>query len=548
VSAIKAEPFDIAIVGAGLGGLATGAMLSRLGHRVLMVERHNVPGGYASNFQRAGFTFDVSLHSADGMTDGADSFETIRACGVANKVRFLPHRKLYRYKSGDIDLSVRERDLPAYKRQLAALFPGEGANIDALFKEAGRTYADLSGFLYARMPYALRLLATPFLYPRILRYGKTTVDQFFSRFTGNERLKSVLSAQWTYYGLPPKQLAFPYFSYPFTDYLRNGGYSIEGGSQKLSDALVDVIESHGGQVILSSPVTAIHVERGRVRGFTSKKTGRVDVDRLISGISPDAVRELVGAGAFSSKWLARLATTKHSISAFQIYLGLDCPLHVLGVPEDEYIVFHADNPDLCDQYAQMQAGQVHTERTGWSMNFFSNVDPSLAPAGKSTLGIFTLLGSNGWHELSKPAYREKKRALVEAMLAKAEQALPGLRAHIQVCEAGTPGTLRKFTANPLGAIYGFEQTPQQSGLLHRFAQRYPIRGLYQVGAWTFPGAGFIGTLLSARALVDRYFGGLRLNRLTDADRARAPARVAPAQADRPASHAGVPQPNPRLNP
>ena len=520
---------DIAIVGAGLGGLATGAMLSRLGHRVMVVERHNLPGGYATNFEREGFTFDVSLHSADGMVDGAESFETIRACGVANKIRFLPHRKLYRYKSGDIDLSVRERDLPAYKRQLAELFPAERVNIDALFKEAGRTYADLSGFLTARMPYALRMIATPFLYPRILRYGKTTVDQFFSRFTSDERLKAVLAAQWTYYGLPPRQLAFPYFSYPFTDYLRNGGYSIAGGSQKLSDALVEVIESHGGRVVLSSPVTAIHVERGRVCGFTSKRTGRVNVERLISDIAPDAVRDLVGVAAFAPKWLARLAATPHSISAFQIYLGLDCPLHELGVADDECIVFHADNPDLCDQYAQMQAGQVHTDRTGWSMNFFSNVDPSLAPPAKSTLGLFTLLGSDGWHDLSKPAYREKKRVLVEALLVKAERALPGLRAHIQVCEAGTPNTLRKFTANPMGAIYGFEQTPQQSGLLHRFRQRYPIRGLYQVGAWTFPGAGYIGTLLSARALVDRYFGGLRLNRLADADGALA--RVASAQAD-----------------
>jgi prolycopene isomerase len=240
------------------------------------------------------------------------------------------------------------------------------------------------------------------------------------------------------------------------------------------------------------------------------------------------VRDLVGANAFSAKWLDKLAATKRSISAFQIYLGLDCPLRELGVADDEYIVFHADNPDLCDQYAQMQTGQVHTDRTGWSMNFFSNIDPSLAPAGKSTMGIFTLLGSEGWQGLSKPTYREKKRALVEALLARAEKALPGLRAHIQVCEAGTPETLRKFTANPMGAIYGFEQTPQQSGLLHRFQQRYPIRGLYQVGAWTFPGAGYIGTLLSARAIVDRYFGGLRLNRLADAERAHASTAPPPA--------------------
>jgi len=49
--------------------------------------------------------------------------------------------------------------------------------------------------------------------------------------------------------------------------------------------------------------------------------------------------------------------------------------------------------------------------------------------------------------------------------------------------------------------------------MRRFPQSYPIRGLYQVGAWTFPGAGFIATLLSARVLVDRYFSpGFRWRR------------------------------------
>lgn len=512
----SADGFDVVIIGSGLGGLATGAMLARLGRRVMVMERHNVPGGYATNFRRGGFTFDVSLHSADGMVDGAESFETIRACGVADRVRFLPHRKLYRYISGDIDFSVRERDLPAYKRQLAELFPAERENIDRLFDEAARTYGNVSGFLYSRLPFALRLVATPFLYSRILRYGKTTVYDFFSKFVRDERLKSVLAAQWTYYGLPPQKLAFPYFSYPFTDYLRNGGYSIEGGSQVLSDALVSVIESHGGRVALSSPVTALHVEKGRVTGVTSKRTGLVRAATVISDICPDAVHRLAGPDAFPAPWLRRTEAARHSISAFQVYLGLDCPLSQLGVADDEYIVFQAHNPDLPDQYAHMQAGAVQSDRTGWSLNFFSNVDPSLAPPGKSTLGVFTLLGSQGWQNLSKPAYREKKQALVEAMLDKAERFLPGLRSHIEVCEGGTPETLRKFTANPMGAIYGYEQTPDQSGLLHRFQQRYPVRGLYQVGAWTFPGAGFIGTLLSARVLVDRYFGGTALHRMAHA--------------------------------
>jgi prolycopene isomerase len=145
------------------------------------------------------------------------------------------------------------------------------------------------------------------------------------------------------------------------------------------------------------------------------------------------------------------------------------------------------------------------DNTGWSINYFSNVDASMAPEGKSSIGLFTLTGATEWHALSKAAYREKKQALTELLIANAMRVLPGLSGHIEVCEAGSPRTMTKFTGNPAGAIYGFEQSVAQSGLMRRFPQKYPVRGLYQVGAWTFPGAGFIGTMLSARVLVDRYF-------------------------------------------
>ncbi len=501
--------YDAVIVGAGLGGLATASLLAQRGNRVLIVDRHNIPGGYATNFQRKGFTFDVSLHSFDGVMPGAESYRCIEACGVAGKVEFLGHRNLYRFISGDIDLTVKERNLARYKDQLGRLFPQERSNIDRLFAEAERAYRNVSGFLYSSLPFWLRLVATPFLYHRLLRYENHTVHKFFSRFTKNERLKSVLAAQWTYYGLPPEQLAFPYFSYPFIDYLRNGGYSIKGGSQKLSDALREVIQDHGGRVVLSSPVTGIHTSGNKISGVTTKKTGTVHTDTVISNISPYAVTRLVGEQQFPPKFTAKLKSARLSTSGIQVYLGLDCTLQELGISDEEYIIFVSNNPSIPSQYESMMSGSIDAESTSWSLNLFSNVDPSLAPPGKSTLGIFSLIGGDGWHQLSKSEYRRKKNALADILIRKAETVIPGLSSHIEVCETGSPRTMTKFTANTMGSIYGFEQSLQQSGLFRRFPQRYPIKGLYQVGAWTFPGGGFIGTLLSARVLVDRYFRRLR---------------------------------------
>jgi len=498
--------YDVIFVGAGLGGLSAASLVAQRGKKVLVVDKHNVPGGYATNFKRKGFDFDVSLHSFDGVVKGQNSYKVIEDSGVADKIDFLGHDTLYHYQSGDIDIKVKHRDLDGYKKQLFHYFPNEVDNINRLFDEADKNYHDMSGFLYSKKPFWLRFIATPFFYKRILRYENDTVDSYFSRYTQDERLKAVLTAQWSYFGLPAKDLAFGYFSYPFIDYLRHGGYSIKGGSQKLSNALVEVIEENGGKVALSSPVSKIvTTDKGKVIGIESKRTGFVKAKKVVSNISPYDVVSLTGEDKFPDKFKASLGELKTSISGFQVYLGLDCTLESLGVKQDEYIRFFSPETSQREQFKHLQAGDVYGDKTGWSINYFSNVDDSLVAEGKSSLGLFTLIGPIDWHKLSKLEYRQKKQQLIDNLINKAEQVIPNLREHIEVCEGGSPRTMTKFTNNPGGSIYGFEQNLKQSGLFRRFPQKYPLKGLFQVGAWTFPGAGFIGTMLSARILVDRYF-------------------------------------------
>lgn len=499
------QEYDVAIVGAGLGGLSTGSLLAQKGYKVLVLDKHNMPGGYATNFQRNSFSFDVSLHSFDGVMKGGNSYKVIEACGIEDKVEFIPNKTLYRYTSDDVELKVKHRDFEGYKQQLFNYFPEEKENLKRLFATAEKNFKHLSGFLYHRLPFWLRIVATPFFYRSLLKFEHDTVDQFFSRFTQNERLKAILAAQWSYYGLPPKDLAFGYFSYPFIDYLKYGGYTIEGGSQKLSNALVEVIKNHGGEVVLSSPVSSINVKNNKVVGLTTKRLGEVKARKIVTNVSPLSVLKLVNGNTFDDKFVDKVKSQKLSVSGFQVYLGLNCTFKELGIPEDEYIMFFSPSIPQVEQYKKIMKGEVMDGDTGWSINLFSNMDPTVVEEGKSSLGIFTLIGPVDWHSLPKMEYRRKKKALVDSLVARAEEKIPGLSKHIEVCEGGSPRTMTKFTGNPMGSIYGFAQNIEQSGLFRRFPQKYPVKGLYQVGAWTFPGGGFIGTMLSARVLVDRYF-------------------------------------------
>ena len=86
------EHFDVVIVGAGIGGLATGSMLAQQGRKVLVLDRHTKPGGYATNFERDGFTFDVALHALNGATPGTPPINAWRPAVLPTVSSFFPRK------------------------------------------------------------------------------------------------------------------------------------------------------------------------------------------------------------------------------------------------------------------------------------------------------------------------------------------------------------------------------------------------------------------------------------------------------------------------
>ena len=73
--------------------------------------------------------------------------------------------------------------------------------------------------------------------------------------------------------------------------------------------------------------------------------------------------------------------------------------------------------------------------------------------------------------------------------------LPGLSQEIEVKEIGTPLTNVRYTRNYRGAIYGWNQTPDNSGD-RRIGHATPVKNLYLAGAWTRPGHGYNGVIQS----------------------------------------------------
>ncbi len=121
---------------------------------------------------------------------------------------------------------------------------------------------------------------------------------------------------------------------------------------------------------------------------------------------------------------------------------------------------------------------------------YSQLDSRLAPAGKSVGTICCIDYLKDWEGLDRKAYIAKKELVASVFIERLEKLIPGIRNIIEYYEVGTPSTLKRYTLNPGGAVYGFAQTPSRKVI---DISRLPDN-LHFASAWGKTGGGFSGAI------------------------------------------------------
>jgi prolycopene isomerase len=295
-----------------------------------------------------------------------------------------------------------------------------------------------------------------------------------------------------YVGLVSSKLSAFAYAKMWCSYHFGGCFYIRGGGQALSDAFVEVIEENGGRVLLRTEVTGIVTEAGRAVGVETARRGAFRAPAVVSNAAAPLTfehlldrPELADADSRVGKALP-LACSIH-----QAYVGIRGDAAQLGLTDRG--AFHADSYDLDAEWAALERGDYRSQ--GWLIGNDDLADPGHAPAGRSILHVGTMADGRLWSDLDDRTYRERKLELEAYLVDRLAEAIPDVRERIEICETGTPHTMSRYSMNPLGSIYGYAFTPG-SHSVHRPQPRTSVPGLYLAGAWTFPGAGFTGTMLS----------------------------------------------------
>lgn len=467
---------DVAVVGGGVGGLATAIRLRVLGHGVTVFERNDVPGGKLAVRERDGFVFDIgpSLVTLPHVYD-----ELFRQAGtsLADEVDLIRLDPQFRYTWADGHTMVMRDDgcdEPGYRE----------------FVEHGRTIWDISERTFFAGPMGspvslLRRMQRPSDLVRIdpLR----TLDASARRCFTDERMVQWAGRYATYSGSSPYRAPATLGCIAHVEHEFGCWYPM-GGLGALRDAFVRVAERSGVDVRCGSDVAAITVGPTRVTGVLLADGTMHPADVVVSNADAEHLyRDLLP----DRKALRRVHRSTPSTSGFVVLVGAagatpDIAHHNVWFSSDER-----------REFAQIADGHLADEPTVYAC-VSSVTDASQAPAGDENW--FLLVNTPAGVEVDRDAYS----GVVLDVLARRGI---DLRGRARFTETITPHDLEQRYRAPGGAIYGSSSDGRRAAFV-RPANRGSRPGLYLVGGSSHPGGGLPLVTMSARIVADMITGDL----------------------------------------
>ncbi len=490
--------YDCIVIGAGRAGLTSALKLAAAGKKVIVLEKQPVPGGVATSFKRKGFIFESALHFVDALADKEDIRGFLDEYGVSEKINFIELKEFGRVIYPQHDFVVKN-DFDSLKERLKSSFPAEEEGVEEFFKDINKFYRHFDGFAYSEIPLWLKMFLLPFLYPLVIKASCVTLEQFMTKRIKDKRVRGILGSLWGFIGLPPCEVSAFFFLIVMRGYWGAKTAYVKGGFSSLFNAMVARIRECGCEVRFNTTVREIVTDGGKcIKAVRIDNGEELKAGAVISNANAiDTLTRIIDSETLKEAYAKKLSGIQKSVSAVIVYLGLDVPSGALGMNYPLMLINATYDHDasfkncIDGDYRNCSLAVVsHTQ-----------LDPGLAPQGKSTICVMTLDSYANWDKLTAEEYQKRKKEVAGTIIAHLENYLPGVSGHIEDLEVATPRTMERFGSLPQGAIYGFAQTVAQASV-NRLSQNTAIKGLFLAGAWTKPGCGVHGCLVSGQDAAD----------------------------------------------
>ncbi len=496
---MEIEQFDVIIIGAGISGLTSAALLSKAGLKVCVLERHYLIGGYLQGFERKEFTFDTAIHWLNQC--GKDGTVTKVFSYIGEDFPRPIEMKTIQRHIGDHHDYFLTNNPEELREQLIRDFPEDENGINRFFKDARRV-AKIS----RKFPKLFRSTETMNFFQRIayglrrMSIGLPMVKYIF--YSGEEGMKKGLSKYFS--NLALHQLfcserdllscLFP-IAWAYNNDYQNPPI---GGSQAFPRWLeTKLVTENGSQIVLSADVKEILVENGIFKGVkyikrhkeyevhASHLIAACDVEKLYSQLLPDYV--------FTNQLKEKMDSSELYSSSVTISMALDCSAEDLGFGTELTLI--CNDESTRDEHS---SGDPH--KSAISVLAPTVRDKTLSPVDKGTLTLYVpawIIYENYWKTernenggfIRTEAYKSLKETYANVIIDRVVKKMcPNLREHILFYEVATPITYYRYTQNRDGSMMGTRpgKINMQSKIAH---YKTPVKNVIIGGHWAELGGG-----------------------------------------------------------
>ncbi|WP_126246940.1 phytoene desaturase family protein [Chitinophaga rhizosphaerae] len=438
--------YDVVIAGSGLGGLVCGAILSKNGYRVLVLEKNKQIGGCLQTFSRDKTIFDSGVHYVGGLAPGQNLYQVFKYLGIMDKL------KLKRLDMDCFDRIAFRDDPREYKmaqgyegfiENLLHDFPGE--------EKALREYCDMLKHICGKFPlYNLRMGD----------YGEKEsvlgmdAATFIEGLSGNKKLTAVLGANSSLYAGVRGKTPMYVHALVLNSYIESSWKCLNGGSQ-IGKWLTRVILENNGTLLKHKEVKRI-VAGGRDVEYVETADGeRYHGKYFISNIHPANTLDMLESDVIRQAYRSRISTLENGNGCLMLNAVLKPGLF----PHMNYNFYYHDVEDVW-------SGHDYSE-DAWPLNYsmFITPDPKDHRFANSCsiLAYMNIRELEPWkHTFNTVSnegprgedYEAFKKRKAEKLLDIVERRFPVMRQCIQSYSVATPLSFRDYIGTNDGSMYG----------------------------------------------------------------------------------------------
>ena len=479
----------IVVIGAGLGGLTFGACAARDGHEVVLIDKNKEAGGVLALARQDGFSFEQGPLALTDLLPEESAGAVLKSLGICLKTvradrglctpdfTLLPHE---RYEGPDWR-----------KKRLKELFPADAAGIDEYYRfyEALMKIRFLSG---QKQSLSQKLLLL-FQFAKIKKYEKMNCREFTEKLFSDERLRLVFNGILADFCADPEEVQC--FTLPFVNaetgfdaripaekngrlYYPSYRY-VEGGCQKIAEALLEYILAHGGHFLGGTVAEKVRIKDGRAEGVYLDNGSFIAADAVAGcGAARDFFTDTVGREHLDEGYRKILDGFRPMEAVFMLHLGVD---YDPSVYQKQSLCYYYGSYDLHAAVGRLRSGIYHEGKDGFLIYFPDRHAPDFAPEGCHCVTVYTVCPDR----LREGDWESRKEVYAAQLIRLAEEHLPGLSAHIVTKKIVTAEDYRVFTHMKKSSFGGTVPVWKQMNPPHIT----PVKNLFFVGQQSENGGG-----------------------------------------------------------